>query len=99
MAAVATKRGPIVVPSAIRRKAGFKCGEALEFKASGGVITIVRKLPVARDEYTPAQRLIIDARLSEARKGPYFGPYETAVEAIKFIRKEIRNRKASALKM
>ena len=83
-----------MVPSAIRRKAGFKRGEDLEFKATGGVITIVRKPPVASGEYTPAQRRIIDARLTEARKGPYIGPFETADEAIKCIRKEIRNRKA-----
>lgn len=94
MAAIAKKGTPLLVPSAIRRKAGFKSGEALEFKASGGVITIVRKIPVAKDEYTPAQRQIIDARLTEARKGPYLGPFETADEAIKFIRKEIRNRKS-----
>src|ERR1035437_633220 len=36
---------PLVVPSAVRRKAGFKSGQELEFKASGGVITIVPKLP------------------------------------------------------
>ena len=83
-----------MVPPAIRRKAGFKGGEDLEFMASGGVITIVRKLPLASDEYTPAQRRIIDARLTEARKGPYLGPFETAHEAIKFLRKEIKNRKA-----
>lgn len=94
MAVVAKKETPLVVPSSIRRKAGFKGGEDLEFKASGGVITIVRKLPLAKDEYTPAQREIIDARLAEARKGPYLGPFETADEAIKFIRKEIRNRKS-----
>jgi bifunctional DNA-binding transcriptional regulator/antitoxin component of YhaV-PrlF toxin-antitoxin module len=34
---------PLVVPTSIRRKAGFKSGQALEFKASGGVITIVPK--------------------------------------------------------
>ena len=83
-----------MVPAAIRRKAGFKRGEDLEFKASGGVITIVRKLPVADDEYTSSQRHIIDARLQEARKGPHIGPFETADEAIKFIRKEIKKRKA-----
>jgi hypothetical protein len=38
-------------------------------------------------------RRIIDARLTEARKGPYRGPFETAEETIRFIRKEIRNRK------
>ncbi|MGO8787692.1 MAG: hypothetical protein ACLQVL_09970 [Terriglobia bacterium] len=98
MAAVAKKMGPLVIPTAIRRKAGFKSGEDLEFKASGGVITVVRKLPVARDEYTPGQRQAIDARLSEARKGPYHGPFETADEALKFIRKEIRNRRSAAHK-
>jgi len=63
-------------------------------KASRGVISIVPKLPAADDEYTPAQRRIIDARLSEARKGPYHGPFDTADEAIKFLRKEIRSRKS-----
>ena len=38
-------REPLVVPPAVRRKAGFKRGQELEFKASGGVITIVPKLP------------------------------------------------------
>jgi bifunctional DNA-binding transcriptional regulator/antitoxin component of YhaV-PrlF toxin-antitoxin module len=89
MAAIAKKGAALVVPSAIRRKAGFKRGEDTEFKVSGGVITIVRKPAAASDEYTPAQRQIIDARLREARKGPYFGPFETAGEAIKFIRREI----------
>jgi bifunctional DNA-binding transcriptional regulator/antitoxin component of YhaV-PrlF toxin-antitoxin module len=94
MATIARNESPLVVPPAIRRKAGFKGGEDLEFMASGGVITIVRKLPVASDDYTPAQRRIIDARLTEARKGPYLGPFESADEAIKVVRKEIRNRKA-----
>jgi len=93
MATTARKASPLVVPSAVRRKAGFKGGDELEFKAAGGVITISRKLHVAGDEYSPAQRRIIDARLTEARKGPYHGPFQTAEEAIRFIRKEIRNRK------
>ena len=83
-----------MVPAAIWRKAGFKGEDELEFKAASGVITISRKLPVAGDEYTPAQRRVIDARLTEARKGPYHGPFDTAAEAIRFIRKEIKNRKA-----
>jgi bifunctional DNA-binding transcriptional regulator/antitoxin component of YhaV-PrlF toxin-antitoxin module len=87
MATTARNVSPLVVPSAIRRKAGFRGGDELEFKAAGGVITISRKLPIAGDEYTPAQRRIIDARLTEARKGPYRGPFETAEEAVRFIRK------------
>ena len=35
---------PVVVPPAALRRAGFKRGQALEVKASGGVVTIVRKL-------------------------------------------------------
>ncbi len=60
---------------------------------SGGVINIVPKLPVADDEYTPAQRRVIDARLQQARKGPYHGPFATADEAIAFVRKEVKGRK------
>jgi hypothetical protein len=52
-------------------------------------------LPSADDESTPAQRRLIDAHLAEARKGPYYGPFETADEAIKFLSGEIRSRKAA----
>jgi hypothetical protein len=65
---------------------------------SGGVITILPQWPAADDEYTPAQRRVIDARLTEARKGPYYGPFETADSAIAFLRKEIRSRKAAKRK-
>jgi len=51
--------------------------------------------PGADDEYTPAQRRVIDARLAEARRGPYHGPFENVEEAIIFLRKEISNRKAA----
>ncbi len=95
MTVTVRNKTPLVVPRAIRRRAGFKGGEELEVKASGGVITILPKLPTARDEYTPAQRRVIDARLAEARKGPYHGPFKTADEAIQFVRKEIKSRRGS----
>jgi bifunctional DNA-binding transcriptional regulator/antitoxin component of YhaV-PrlF toxin-antitoxin module len=38
----------------VRRRAGIKTGDRVEFKVSGGVINIVPKLPSADDEYTPA---------------------------------------------
>lgn len=56
----------LVVPPAVRRKAGHRNGEDLEFRVSDGVITILPKLPTADDEYTPRQRRSIDARLSKA---------------------------------
>ena len=57
---------PLVVPPSIRRKAGHQNGEDLDFGVSGGVITILRNLPPADDEYTPAQRRVIDAGLAKA---------------------------------
>jgi len=66
---------------------------------SGGIINIIPELPNADDEYPPAQRRVIDVRLAEARKGPYYGPFKTADEAIAFLRKSIRNRKAAKRKI
>jgi bifunctional DNA-binding transcriptional regulator/antitoxin component of YhaV-PrlF toxin-antitoxin module len=73
---------PLVVPPAVRRRARFKSGQELEFRASGGVISIIPKLPDANDEYTSAQRRLIDAELREAEKGPFYGPFDTVDEMI-----------------
>lgn len=35
---------PLIVPAAVLRQAGFKRGQDLEIKATGGVVTIVPKL-------------------------------------------------------
>ena len=83
----------LVVPPSVRRRAGIKPGDRLEFKVSGGIINIIPKLPSADDEYTAAQRRAIDTQLKEASKGPYYGPFETPDAAIKFLRTEIRTRK------
>ncbi|PYV15025.1 MAG: hypothetical protein DMG21_16330 [Acidobacteria bacterium] len=93
MGLVVSTKSQLVVPRSVRRRAGLKSGQSVEFKVSGGVINIVPKLPSADDEYTPAQRGIINARLREARKGPYYGPFTTADEAVAFLRKEMRNRR------
>jgi bifunctional DNA-binding transcriptional regulator/antitoxin component of YhaV-PrlF toxin-antitoxin module len=77
MGVVVSTKSEIVVPRSVRRRAGIKRGQKVEFKVSGGVINIVPKLPAADDEYTPAQRRIIDARLRKARKGPYYGPFDS----------------------
>ena len=88
----------IVVPPSVRRRAGIKAGDQLEFKVSGGIISIIPKLPPADDEYTATQRRAVDAQLDEAAKGPYYGPFETADDAIKFLRDEIRKRKPTKSK-
>lgn len=53
----------------------------------------IRKLRNQSKEYTPEQRKMLDGRLAQARRGPYHGPFETADDAVKFLRKEILDRK------
>ncbi len=92
MTVTVKNKTPLVVPPAVQRRAGLARRAELEFRASGGVITITAK-PSTTDEYTPEQRRIIDAKLEKARKGSYHGPFDTADEAVKFLRKEIRARR------
>ncbi len=85
---------PLVVPMAIRRKAGLKSGQEIEFKVSGGVINIVPKLPSADDDYTPEQRRVIDAQLAEGladiKAGRTLGPFETHQQMIKFLHGQVK---------
>lgn len=89
-------KAPLVVPPAVRKQAGFRSGQELEIKASGGVITILPKLPSAHDEYTPAQRRIIDAKLKESeedfKKSRSYGPFNTADEMIAHMRAQLKKR-------
>ena len=88
-------RKPITVSSAALRRAGFKNGQKLEVKVSGGAITILPKVPAADDEYTPEQRRIIDARLKkslkEVERGHTAGPFDTADEMIASLERELKN--------
>jgi bifunctional DNA-binding transcriptional regulator/antitoxin component of YhaV-PrlF toxin-antitoxin module len=90
---VRTKTG-LIVPADVQHKAGFKAGDVVEFKVSGGVISIFPKLPHADGEYTPEQRRIVDAQLDQAEKGPFHGPFETAAEAIAHMKSELKKRAA-----
>jgi bifunctional DNA-binding transcriptional regulator/antitoxin component of YhaV-PrlF toxin-antitoxin module len=87
-------RTPLAVPDRVLRGAGFKPGDKVEFKASGGVVTILPKLPSADDEYTPARRRIINARLDEAEEGPFYGPFNTMDDMIAHLRAVVRKRKS-----
>jgi AbrB family looped-hinge helix DNA binding protein len=44
---VKNNRVGLVVPPSVRRQAGIKAGDRLEFKVSGGIINIIPKLPSA----------------------------------------------------
>jgi bifunctional DNA-binding transcriptional regulator/antitoxin component of YhaV-PrlF toxin-antitoxin module len=92
-------KAPIVVPSSVRRRAGFKPSDKLEFKASGGVITITAKPESADDEHAPEQRRKILADLKLAQKdiaeGRFYGPYETVDQMIESVEAELRKRAAA----
>ena len=83
---------PLVVPPAVRRRAGFKSGQELEIKASGGVITILPKLSASDDEYTPQQRRAIDRGIAASEKdykeGRSYGPFKTHKEFIASLHTE-----------
>lgn len=82
MTVTVKNKTPLTIPDEVRRRAGLKHGQKVEFKVSGGVIAVVPKLPPADDEYTPAERRAIDARLAAARKGPYYGPFDSVNEML-----------------
>ena len=85
-------KAPLVVPPAVRRRAGFKSSQELEIKASCGVITILPKLPATDDEYTPQQRRVIDRGITASEKdykeGRSYGPFKTHEEFIASLHKE-----------
>lgn len=89
------RRADLVVPSRVRRQAGIRAGDQVDFKVAGGVITIIPKLPSSDDEYTPEQRRMIDAQLDEAEKGPFQGPFNTAEEMIAHLKAELKKRAAT----
>jgi AbrB family looped-hinge helix DNA binding protein len=99
------RKGQMTLPSELRAAIGVGEGDRLEASVQRGKIilspTLVidrSKFPSADREYTPAQRRYIDARLKEAARGPYYGPFKTATEAIKFLDKKIGARKAGKRK-
>jgi AbrB family looped-hinge helix DNA binding protein len=92
MTVILKPKSEITVPRSVRRKAGIKEGDRIEFKVSGGIITILPELPNADDEYTPAERRAIDRGIAESRKdyreGRYYGPFNTPKELIASLQKE-----------
>jgi bifunctional DNA-binding transcriptional regulator/antitoxin component of YhaV-PrlF toxin-antitoxin module len=84
-----------VVPDKVRRRAGFKVGDELEFRASTGIITIIPRLPNADAEYTPQHRRVIDALLREGERGPFHGPFNTADEMIAHLKGLLKKRAAT----
>lgn len=66
-------KGQVTIPTAVRRQAGLNKGDLVNFAFQGGKIVMTPKLVIdgsrfsaAGDEYTPAQRRIINASLARA---------------------------------
>ncbi len=83
---VTVKTKTIILPEAVTQQAGFKVGQELEFKVSGGIVTITPKLPTADGEYTPKQRAVVDAQLAKGlediRKGRVSPKFDTVDEML-----------------
>jgi AbrB family looped-hinge helix DNA binding protein len=79
---------PLIVPPSVRRKVGLKSGDKVVFRTDGRVITILPKEEPDDDEYTPAQRKIIDAGiakgLAELARGDYI-EFRSAAELSAWI--------------
>jgi bifunctional DNA-binding transcriptional regulator/antitoxin component of YhaV-PrlF toxin-antitoxin module len=100
MTVTVKNKAGLTVPAKIQRQAHLKIGELVEFRVSGGVITILPKLPSADDEYTPKQRRIIDAQLAEGlediAKGqvsPRFNTVDEMLASMKSGRKKAQRQK------
>ena len=89
MTATVKNKTPLVVALSVRREAGLTSGQKIEFKVSGGVISIHPKPETADDEYTPEQRRIIDAQLADSLADVdadrVHGPFSTHNEFIAFL--------------
>ncbi len=94
MTVTVKNKTPLVVPPAIRRQAGLKSGQEIEFKISGGVISIHPKLPTAEGEHTAEQRRLIDAQLAgglaDVDAGRVRGPYSTHKEFTASLHEEAK---------
>jgi hypothetical protein len=74
-------KGQGVIPASVGRQAAPRKGD--------------RSTTCGDDEYTPEQRRLIDARLAEARKGPYYGPFDTVEEMAAHMKARLKKRAAA----
>jgi bifunctional DNA-binding transcriptional regulator/antitoxin component of YhaV-PrlF toxin-antitoxin module len=99
MTVTVKNRTSLAVPPQLQRQAGFKPGDRVEFRVSGGIINIVPELPSGDDEYTPKQRRAVNAQLAEGladiKAGRMAGPFNSAVEMIAHMKTELKKRAAA----
>lgn len=73
MTVVVTSTTELVVPRSVRRKAGIKAGDRVEFKVSRGVINIIpsKQSSIADDTLTPEESALVKKAEREMRQGKY----------------------------
>jgi looped-hinge helix DNA binding domain, AbrB family len=92
-------KGQVTIPTRVREEAGLAKGDLVEFSYERGKIVITPKVvidrskfPSADDEYTPAQRRVIDARLAKSdediRRGRVYGPFDTHEEFVAALHRQ-----------
>jgi bifunctional DNA-binding transcriptional regulator/antitoxin component of YhaV-PrlF toxin-antitoxin module len=94
MTVVVNNKTGLVVPPSVRRRAGIKNGDQVEFRVSRGVINIIPKPPSADNEYTPAQRRAVDRALAKGlediRRGRLQGPFSNHEEFTASLHQEVK---------
>ena len=68
MTVTVKNKTPLVVPPAVRRQAGFKIGDKLEFKVAGGVVTILSKQD-SDDALTREEEKIVRRGEAQLKRG------------------------------
>src|SRR5438094_8843737 len=97
------RKGQMTLPSRLRSAIGIAEGDLVEATVQRGKIVLTPKVvidrskfPNADNEYTPAQRRVIDAQLAESvqdlKKGRTFGPFNTAGEMIAHMKAQLKKR-------
>jgi AbrB family looped-hinge helix DNA binding protein len=100
------RKGQMTLPSSFRTAMGVGEGSLVELSLKNGKTVITPKVvidraafPNADNEYTPAQRRIIDARLDESeedlRKRRGYGPFNTAEAMIADMKARLPKRAAA----
>ncbi len=95
------RKGQMTLPVKLRSMAGISEGDLVEAAFQRGKIVITPKLVIDRSEfanadedYTPAQRRKIDARLAKSdediKHGRVYGPFHTADEMAASIEANIK---------
>ena len=72
MTVIVRNKTPLTVPDQVWRRAGFKPGDKVEFRVSGGMVTILRKAPLTHDSgdtLTPAEARKVRHTLKQVREG------------------------------